>query len=415
MRIEFAPRGSACTALLDDMSGDASDSRLYIGHICTLSIMDSAAASSMLDEVQRLIAIGLHAVGVFTYELGARMQSIGIRGEAGPLAQVLLFRECRKLSESEVSQWLHTQADSANAGVANVRANVTQAQFESAVAQVKAYIAAGDTYQVNYTMRIDFDAYGHPAALYTRLRERQRVPYGAFIVMPDGTSVLSLSPELFLRHTAGDVIARPMKGTAPAGGHDDGGTLRRAQALSADPKNRAENVMIVDLLRNDLGRIAKIGTVRVPELFDVARFGGVLQMTSTVRATLRDDCKLSDVFDAIFPCGSITGAPKRRSMQIIHELEAQPRGLYTGAIGWFDAPMFGRGLGDFCMSVPIRTIVLQPELAGLRSGRMGVGSGIVADSDPTSEFEECQLKAGFLTGLAQELELSETLPRGVCI
>jgi para-aminobenzoate synthetase/4-amino-4-deoxychorismate lyase len=200
-----------------------------------------------------------------------------------------------------------------------------------------------------------------------------------------------------------------MKGTAPAS-DDDTTSAKRAAALALDPKNRAENLMIVDLLRNDLGRVAQTGSVEVPKLFEVTRFGAVLQMTSTVRARLRGDATLAEVFGALYPCGSITGAPKRRTMEIIDELEPDARGIYTGAIGWFDPPQDGHGFGDFCMSVPIRTLALGPGSdGGLRRGELGVGAGIVFDSEPASEFAECQLKARFLTSLANEFEIFETI------
>jgi para-aminobenzoate synthetase/4-amino-4-deoxychorismate lyase len=167
--------------------------------------------------------------------------------------------------------------------------------------------------------------------------------------------------------------------------------------------------MIVDLLRNDLGRVAATGSVQVPALFDVRRYGRVLQMTSTVQAILRSDATLAGLFDALYPCGSITGAPKRRTMEIIHELESAPRGIYTGAIGWFDPPAAGQAIGDFCLSVPIRTLALQAPGNGVRRGELGVGAGIVHDSDAAAEFEECGLKARFLTGLANEFEIFETI------
>jgi para-aminobenzoate synthetase/4-amino-4-deoxychorismate lyase len=167
--------------------------------------------------------------------------------------------------------------------------------------------------------------------------------------------------------------------------------------------------MIVDLLRNDIGRVARTGSVQVPALFEVRRYSSVLQMTSTVRATLRDDATLAGIFNALYPCGSITGAPKRRTMEIIDELEPAPRGLYTGAIGWF-APADGDAvIGDFCMSVPIRTLALQAPVDGVRRGEMGVGAGIVHDSEAQDEFAECSLKARFLTGLSNDFELFETM------
>jgi para-aminobenzoate synthetase/4-amino-4-deoxychorismate lyase len=180
--------------------------------------------------------------------------------------------------------------------------------------------------------------------------------------------------------------------------------------LREDEKERAENLMIVDLLRNDLGRIAQTGSVGVPDLFSVERFGSVLQMTSTIVADARTDITLSEVFEALYPCGSITGAPKRRSMQILHELERWPRQLYTGGIGWFDPPASKYPLGDFMLSVPIRTLLLEaPDQHNHRQGEMGIGAGIVYDSNAESEYQECLLKARFLTGLQSTFSLFETM------
>jgi para-aminobenzoate synthetase/4-amino-4-deoxychorismate lyase len=246
-------------------------------------------------------------------------------------------------------------------------------------------------------------------ALYRALRERQPVPYGAVICLPNGEAVLSLSPELFIRHQQGTLFARPMKGTAAATG-DDVIDHTIGEQLRNDGKNRAENLMIVDLLRNDLGRIAQTGTVRVPQLFEVNRFSSVLQMTSSIEADLRPDLSLDAIMSALFPCGSITGAPKRRTMEIIREIESEARGIYTGAIGWFDPPGEAANIGDFCLSVPIRTLHLsRPDQQGVRQGMMGVGAGIVYDSQAQDEFEECQLKARFLTGLQANFELFETM------
>ncbi|MGH8809964.1 MAG: aminodeoxychorismate synthase component I, partial [Noviherbaspirillum sp.] len=397
-----------CFALLDDCDASEADprSRLLTGYLGSLSCNGVSELPALLDDMQDALRQGRHAVGLFSYELGADLHRIEPREKTlSPLAQVLLFEHCRQMSSTQVESWLaqHEQATQP-AGIAQITASVDEEEFAAAIAGIHAYIEAGDTYQINYTYRLRFDAYGAPHALYRRLRARQPVPYGALIALPDGHAVLSLSPELFVRHAQGKLTARPMKGTAAASG-DAQTDAARAAALAADPKNRAENLMIVDLLRNDLGRVAKFGSVRVPRLFSVDRFSSVLQMTSTVEADLRDDANLADVFSALYPCGSITGAPKRRAMQIIRELEADPRGLYTGAIGWFEAPLGARGVGDFCMSVPIRTLVLQtPGGDGVRKGEMGVGAGIVHDSVATDEFAECRLKASFLTGLANEFE-----------
>ena len=400
-------------ALLDDASAEGhaqARSRLYTGHAGTLGCVDAAGWNRLLDELQAALARGLYAVPLLSYELGAHLLGIRAKPVSGPLAQVLLFERCALLDASEVQAWLTTRAGGDTpAGVAAIEANVDAARFTQAIERIRDYIAAGDTYQVNYTYRLRFDAFGSMYSLYRRLRERQPVPYGAFICLPDGGAVLSFSPELFVRCTGNTLLARPMKGTAPSS-EDEATNAGRAAALALDPKNRAENLMIVDLLRNDLGRVAQTGSVAVPKLFEVTRFGAVLQMTSTVQAQLREGLALHELFSALYPCGSITGAPKRRTMEIIDELEPDPRGLYTGAIGWFDPPQpqDGRPFGDFCLSVPIRTLALGPG-EGLRRGELGVGAGIVFDSDPQSEYAECQLKARFLTGLGNEFELFETI------
>jgi len=410
-----------CYALLDDAAAPGAGSRLYTELAGSLQCSDGQQWAALLGSLQTALRQGLHAVMVCSYELGAHLLHMPVREpavHAPPLAQVLLFRTCRHLTGDEVAQWLAQQAGASDqpAGVAAIAANVSEAQFTAALNRIHDYIVAGDTYQVNYTYRLRFDAFGAPAALYARLRARQPVPYGALIQLPDGAAVLSLSPELFVRHAQGELTARPMKGTAPAApGSEVQENARRAQALAADPKNRAENLMIVDLLRNDIGRIAVTGSVRVPALFEVQRYSSVLQMTSTVQARLRSDISLAELFLALYPCGSITGAPKRRTMEIIAELEPAPRGVYTGAIGWFEPLPAGsaQAIGDFCLSVPIRTLNLQPPADGvhdgMRCGEMGVGAGIVLDSAAADEFAECRLKARFLTGLGHDFELFETL------
>jgi len=401
-------------ALLDDASAEGhaqARSRLYTGHAGTLACVDAAGWNGVLADLQAALARGLYAVPLLSYELGAHLLGIPTKPLPGPLAQVLLFERCELLDADAVQRWIATRTSCTDtttpAGVAAVTANVDEARFVDAINCIRAYIAAGDTYQVNYTYRLRFDAFGSVVALYSRLRARQPVPYGALVGLPDGGAVLSFSPELFVRHTDGTLLARPMKGTAPASA-DEAVNRERAAALSLDPKNRAENLMIVDLLRNDLGRVAQTGSVAVPKLFEVTRFGAVLQMTSTVQASLHADVTLADLFAALYPCGSITGAPKRRTMEIIDELEPDPRGLYTGAIGWFDPPGDGRAFGDFCLSVPIRTLALEPG-EGLRRGELGVGAGIVYDSDPQGEYAECKLKARFLTGLRNDVDLFETI------
>lgn len=405
-----------CFALLDDHQASPAEprSRLYTGHVRTLACHEAAAFPVLLDEMQAALAEGHHAVALWSYELGAALQGLPHRPLPGPLARVLLFARCERLAAADVDAWLAAQSQADTTGIARLHSSVDEAAFSAAIHRIRDYIAAGDTYQVNYTYRLHFDVLGDAITLYRRLRARQPVPYGALVRDALGGMVLSCSPELFVAHQQGILKAKPMKGTARAVPPQQEGAetlnARRALALAADEKNRAENLMIVDLLRNDLGRVAVPGSVQVPHLFDVRRYGQVLQMTSTIRARLREDAKLADALHALYPCGSITGAPKRRTMEIIHELETEPRGLYTGAIGWFEAPREGgHAIGDFCLSVPIRTLELQAPQQGVRSGVMGVGAGIVYDSEAASEFAECQLKSGFLTDLAQSFTLFETM------
>jgi para-aminobenzoate synthetase/4-amino-4-deoxychorismate lyase len=275
------------------------------------------------------------------------------------------------------------------AGVANVAMSVSRAAFDEAIGKIHDALHAGDTYQVNYTYRLAFDVFGSSAALYRRLRERQPVRYGALISLPDGRDVLSCSPELFIERHGDTLRTRPMKGTAPRD--------TDPEWLRLDPKNRAENVMIVDLLRNDMSRVAATGSVKTTQLFSVEAYKSVWQMTSTVEARLPTGTTFAAILRALFPCGSITGAPKYKTMQLIDALENTPRGLYTGAIGWLDPS------DDFCLSVAIRTLEVREG-----NGTMGVGAGIVLDSVAEDEFAECRLKAQFLTGADPGFQLFET-------
>ncbi len=260
-----------------------------------------------------------------------------------------------------------------------------QFRYAQAFAVVYDYIAAGDIYQANLTFPLLTTFDGSAAALYAHLRARQPVPYGAYVDL-GGAVLLSRSPELFFSLTAdGKLTTRPMKGTAPRGvtpAEDD--ALRAA--LQASEKNRAENLMIVDLLRNDMSRVSEVGSVKVPDLFAVERFATVHQMTSTITSQLCAGTTLSELFHALFPCGSVTGAPKVRAMQIIQEVEAQPRGAYCGAIGWI-AP---DGAMEF--NVAIRTLTV----TGDQSARLNVGGGVVYDSTATDEYAEALLKSRFV-------------------
>lgn len=256
--------------------------------------------------------------------------------------------------------------------------------YTAAFDAVKNYIAAGDIYQANLTFALHCTRTGSLDALYAALQTKQAVPFGALVDL-GGPALLSRSPELFFSIDADrNIRARPMKGTAPRGGtHQQDADL--AKWLQKSEKNRAENLMIVDLLRNDMSRISEVGSVKVPSLFAVETYATLHQMTSSISAKLVKDTSLTDIFAALFPCGSITGAPKIRAMQIIHELEAAPRGAYCGAIGWI-APN-----GSMSFNVAIRTLTCFDD----NTVRLNVGGGVVYDSNAADEYDEALLKARY--------------------
>ncbi len=271
---------------------------------------------------------------------------------------------------------------------AELRSNFSRESYMAAVNRVKAYLAAGDAYQVNLSQRFQSPYAGDPWSLYLRLREANPAPFAAYLGFPEA-QVLSASPEEFLRLDGGRVRVRPIKGTRPVGMTDEE-TAALAAELLASEKERAENVMIVDLIRNDIGRVCRVGSVEVPSLFAVEQHPTVLHLVSTVTGELRPGADAIDLLRACFPGGSVTGAPKVRAMEIIEELEPVRRGVYCGAIGYVSFS------GDMGTSIAIRTLVLAGGQAYLQAG-----GGIVADSQPESEYEETLHKA---RGLRMALE-----------
>ncbi|MGE5491476.1 MAG: aminodeoxychorismate synthase component I [Actinomycetota bacterium] len=387
-------------ALFEDRQApaEATSAWLFENPVRFLAPCDREGLIAALNEVA---ADNAWWVAAFDYELGYLLEPAsapaGRRPEPGkPLARLWGFKDCRRLRAEEVDDWLEGQMESIPederiAGIGGIESGQAPSAYRQAVDRIQDYIAAGDCYQVNYTFPLHFRWFGHPLALYRALRSRQPVRYGG-LVATEGGGIVSLSPELFLEKQGNRLATRPMKGTAPRSSDP--------AALQASEKNRAENLMIVDLLRNDLGRVAESGSVQVDSLFEIEAYPTLWQMVSQVSARVPGR-SLADILAALFPCGSITGAPKIRAMQIAGELEGQPRRLYTGALGWI-APD-----GDFRLNVSIRTLELDAD----GRGRLGIGSGIVTDSDPESEWQECLLKSAFLTDLDPGLKLIETLRR----
>ncbi len=383
---------SAPFVLLDDARDGGAPARLYRDPVRIVRADTPVQVRPALEVLRTARAEGLHAAGYLTYEAGEALAArpVGMAQDAGPLVWLGLFRGYD--SPDDVAALL---PDPAGARAGAPQPQLDDDGYEAAFVRVADLIAAGDIYQANLSFAATIPFVGDPLALYARLRTQSRAGYGALIDTGE-RRFLSLSPELFFALDDGALVCRPMKGTAPRGDTPDEDRAL-AQALATDAKQRAENLMIVDLMRNDLSRIAT--DVAVPALFEVESYPTVHQMTSTITATLAPDHDAIDVLAALFPCGSITGAPKQRAMEVIAEVErARPRGLYTGAIGRLDPN------GDAMFNVAIRTL----EVDGAQA-EMGLGSGIVADSIGHEERRECLAKAAFVTAGQRIVDLIETM------
>jgi para-aminobenzoate synthetase/4-amino-4-deoxychorismate lyase len=372
--------------LLDDARAQgAAPARLYRDPVETIATDDPAKLANCLAALRYAQAHGLHAAGWIAYDAGA-LREPRVAGAGGRLLFFGLFEDYREIAPEQVAGLL---PDPAGAWAGAPRPLIDRAAYSSAFDRVKAYIAAGDIYQANLTFQAELPAAGDPLALYARLRSVAAAGWGG-IAYDGARMLLSFSPEMFVRLDGRRIEARPMKGTASRDSDP--------AALAGDPKQRAENLMIVDLIRNDLSRVAMPGSVRVPELFAVERYPTILQMASAVTATLADEADAVSLLEAAFPCGSITGAPKLRAMAVAAEVEVGPRGIYTGAIGRLDAG------GDAAFNVAIRTLVVEGERATL-----GLGSGIVADSDVDAEWAECLAKGAFIPAACPRFDLLESM------
>ena len=375
--------------------GPGGKAALFDGAVRLVLAWEAAEVAPALAALDAARAEGFWVAGWLGYEAGYALEPrlAGLMPESsGPLLAFGVY--ARPLDASAV---LARAKAEHGVRIAPVVPKVTQADYAAAFAKVKGYIAAGDCYQINLTFPMESRLLGGtPLGLYGALRGRQSVGFGAFVDMGlAGVTdlampvLISRSPELFLRtDAAGRIESRPMKGTALR----DADPVRDAEVaeeLRGSEKNRAENLMIVDLLRNDISKIAKVGSVKVPSLFGVESYATVHQMVSRVVGEMVEKPSMAGLMPALFPCGSITGAPKIRAMEIIQEVEPFARGAYCGAIGWM-APD-----GESCFSVAIRTL----SLTGSRIV-LNVGGGVVQDSTCDGEWEEAHWKARYLTGLS---------------
>ncbi len=383
------------TVLLDTARPSASNrhSWCFTAPTDVITAARPDAVPALLDDIEARTEEGKYVAGYLSYEAGYpfvdRPPPPTVRE---PVAWFGVYDAPTRLAPAEVDAGL--AAVDGSSSVRDIQFSMDRSAYTEAIDQVRHHIEQGDVYQINFTAPVRFGVDGDPRVLYRRLRGRQHVPYGAFLNLGD-RHILSCSPELFIRREGDRVVTRPMKGTIRRGRTLEEDRALREQ-LATDPKNRAENLMIVDLLRNDLSMCCEGGSVQVPELYTTESYDTVTQMTSTVEGRLREDQGVASVLRALFPCGSVTGAPKRRAMGLIQDLEPEPRGVYCGAIG-----MMGPDTATF--NVAIRTVVLEEE----GQGRMGVGSGIVWESEPEAEYDECELKTQFLTPSAASAQIAD--------
>ncbi len=371
------------TVLLDTAASDTNDrdrSLLFTRPVREIVARSESEVVDAFRAVDKELDRGLYVAGYVGYESGYAFESRfgNFAAAHDPLLWFGVYDEPLVLPRESLSVRLAHKPRPFS--VKGPRLSVDRERYEDAIRTVRQHIREGDVYQINYTAPFTFDFSGDPVTFYGALRRVQPVAYAAFINRDD-TLYLSLSPELFFKRDGDRITVQPMKGTA----HTADGAARAGEMLRNDPKNRAENLMIVDLLRNDLSICCEAGSVQVTELFGVHQFPSVLQMTSTIEGHLKAGVTYEDLFSALFPSGSVTGAPKIRAMEIIRQLESQPRGVYCGSIGYAGPD------GKSAFNVAIRTIALK----GSR-GVMGTGSGIVWDSDADAEYEECLLKTRFV-------------------
>jgi para-aminobenzoate synthetase/4-amino-4-deoxychorismate lyase len=354
-------------------------------------ILRADRLEQVLPMIQQAETSGLFAAGFIAYEAAAAFDAAlkTHSCEGFPLLCFGLFPAPEVLEEIEEIPGAHYE-------IGPLAPSVTRDEFVSTIARIKARIAEGATYQVNYTYRLNADFAGDAWTFFHALVKDQKTDHAAFVVM-DGYAICSASPELFFSLNDGTIISRPMKGTAQRGRtfFED---LKQAKALRHSEKDCSENIMIVDMIRNDIGRIAKPGSIKTISVFDVEKYPTVWQMTSTVSG--RTVAPVSAILKALFPCASITGAPKTKTMELIQGLEDRPRNIYTGSVGYLTPQ------GEACFNVAIRTALIDQKNGTLE---YGVGGGIVWDSDAASEYEETLLKARVLTRPRPDFQLLETM------
>jgi para-aminobenzoate synthetase/4-amino-4-deoxychorismate lyase len=395
--------------LLDDARAEgASDAQLYENPTRLFIARQPEDVAAVLDAADRARAeTGFTLAGYLAYEAGLALEprlaplAQARCGAAGPLVWLGLFEHCTAIPATDMPQWLASRTPAGFASIGPLQPQLSTGGYLAAFETLQEAIRAGDIYQANQTMPLAGPARGDPLAIYAAMRPSSNAGYGGLIF--DGSHwLLSFSPELFFSLKAGGARVKPMKGTRPRGRTEDEDQAF-AQELAGSVKDRAENLMIVDLMRNDLSRVAEPGSVRVERPFQIESYPTVHTMVTTVCAQVQRGKGAMDMIGALFPCGSITGAPKIRAMELIHAVERDARGPYCGSIGRID------GNGDGAFNVAIRTIRLTPGENDRHHAVLGVGGAIVADSEGMDEWRECLVKGGFARGQAGGHDLLETM------
>lgn len=374
-------------------------SYLFIKPVEVITVYKKGDLDHAFKVIHKLIGKGYYGYSLINYEAGFLFEEKLLHllsSDNEKLIQFFFFdkREIKQLKSSKI---IFTDFSNEKYSVIDFKLNRSEAQFLNDIKKIKHYIKEGDTYQVNYTVKGKFSFTGSYSAFFQKLLFNQSAKYSAFI-NNDEEFIISISPELFFHQKEKKIISHPMKGTIRRGQNQSFDSIAETELKSGE-KNRAENVMIVDLIRNDFGRICRYGSIIVPELFQIEKYESLVQMVSEVHGKLRKKIKIWDIVQNIFPCGSVTGAPKIRTMEIIKEIEKDERGIYTGSIGLITPE-------EIKMNVAIRTIKINKQTG---KGTMGLGSGIVWDSEPLNEYEEVELKSKFLTEPLDYFEIFETI------
>ncbi|WP_077928715.1 aminodeoxychorismate synthase component I [Wohlfahrtiimonas populi] len=387
--------------LLENTKSTEHDAFLFENPVAEIICRKGEDLRACFQKIDELRQTGHYISGYVSYEAGYYLvdkndfKIIYQNNEDAILLHLYAFKNVIKIPQANLNDYF-SQLNVGGIALNNLSFGLSKAEYAKGFETIQQNIKDGNTYQINFTTKFHFDCVGSDLSLYQALRARQKVEFGAFLKFPEH-SVLSISPELFFKKTGQYIESKPMKGTFPRA-KDPIEDQAIVDFMRQDEKTLSENVMIVDLIRNDISRITQPGSVAVKNLFEIQSYETVHQMISTVTGKVDETISVEEIFTNLFPCGSITGAPKISTMTIIEQIEKAPRGIYTGAIGYITPE------NDMCFNVPIRTAILQKD----GSAELGVGGGIIHGSVCEDEYNECLLKAKFLTSV-QNYQLIESM------